>query len=183
MKELEEKVEEREEEKEETVDRNQDPITKEPGAHPIGVAAGGTGGAITGAAIGGALGGPIGAAVGGAVGAVAGGLAGKGAAEAVNPTEEEEYWRERFETRPYYKTGIQFDEYQPAFRFGWEAAVRPEFQNRNFEEIEDQLETEWPSYATSGSDDWKDYRPAARDAFRRVREKIETANAARDESS
>ncbi len=36
-----------------------------------------------------ALGGPVGAVVGGAVGAVVGGLAGKGAAEAVNPTEEE----------------------------------------------------------------------------------------------
>ncbi len=39
----------------------------------------------------GALGGPVGAVVGGAVGAVVGGLAGKGAAEVVNPTEEEAY--------------------------------------------------------------------------------------------
>ncbi len=53
---------------------------------------GAVGGAATGATVG-ALGGPVGAVVGGAVGAVVGGLAGKGAAEAVNPTEEETYGR------------------------------------------------------------------------------------------
>ncbi len=181
MKDLEEKLEQQKEEEEETGDENRDPITKEPGAHPIGVAAGGTGGAITGAAIGGVVGGPIGAAIGGAVGAVAGGLAGKGAAEAVNPTEEEHYWRGRFETVPYYKTGLQFDEYQPAYRFGWEAAVRPEFRDRSFEEIEGQLENEWPNYTSTQSERWNEYRPAVRDAFRRVREKIQTHNEARDE--
>ena len=78
-----------------TPDSNPDPITGEKGAHPVGVAAGGAGGAAAGAAIGAAVGGPVGAVVGGAVGAVAGGLAGKGAAEVVNPTVEEEYWKKR----------------------------------------------------------------------------------------
>lgn len=69
-------------------DLNADPITGEPGAHPVGTGVGAAGGAVAGAAVG-AIGGPVGAIVGGAVGAVVGGLAGKGAAEAVNPTEEE----------------------------------------------------------------------------------------------
>src|SRR6186997_1972627 len=77
-----------------TPDSNPDPITGAPGAHPVGVAAGGAGGAAAGAAIGGAIGGPVGAVVGGALGAIGGGLAGKGAAEAVNPTAENEYWQE-----------------------------------------------------------------------------------------
>jgi len=187
MKKLDEKVIEREEEPREEVsaDRNEDPITGEKGAHPVGVAAGGAGGAVTGAAIGAAVGGPVGAAVGGAVGAVAGGLAGKGAAEAVNPTEEENYWRGRFETLPYYRNGVQFDQYQPAFRFGWEAAARPEFRDRNFQDIEQQLETEWPNYNTTGqqTQDWEQYRPAARDAYERVRERISTRNVAREEES
>ena len=78
--------------KEERDRLNADPITGEPGAHPVGTGLGAVGGAATGATVG-ALGGPVGAVVGGAVGAVVGGLAGKGAAEVVNPTEEEAYWR------------------------------------------------------------------------------------------
>jgi hypothetical protein len=178
MKDLEDKIEESQEAVEENAskDRNPDPITGEAGAHPIGVATGGAGGAVTGAAIGAALGGPVGAAIGGAVGAVAGGLAGKGAAEAVNPTEEEGYWRGRFEKLPYYKSGLQFDQYQPAFRYGWEAASRPEFRNRRFEDIEGQLATEWPNYESAGSKsaDWSEVRLAARDAYDRIRERIHT---------
>src|SRR5437763_1133131 len=112
-------------------DSNPDPITGEPGAHPIGVAGGATGGALAGAAVG-AIGGPVGAAVGGAVGAVAGGLAGKGAAEAVNPTEEDAYWRREHTSRPYVRKDTPYETYQPAYRYGWEAAARPEYANRNF---------------------------------------------------
>ena len=81
-------------------DANRDPISGAPGAHPIGTGLGASGGAAAGAAIG-AVGGPVGALVGGAIGAVAGGLAGKGAAEAVNPTVEDAYWRDNYSTRPY----------------------------------------------------------------------------------
>ena len=67
---------------------NRDPITKEPGAHPVGVGAGAAGAGAVGTAVGAVVGGPLGAVVGAAVGAVAGGLGGKAAAEAINPTVE-----------------------------------------------------------------------------------------------
>lgn len=82
-------------------DANRDPITKTPGAHPVGTglgaAAGGAAGiaggvaasAATGLATGTVLGGPVGAAVGLAAGAVVGGLAGKAVGEAANPTEDD----------------------------------------------------------------------------------------------
>ena len=66
--------------------KNVDPITKEPGAHPVGTGVGATGGALAGAAAG-SIAGPIGTVVGGIIGAVAGGLAGKEVAEKTNPTE------------------------------------------------------------------------------------------------
>src|SRR4051812_35221837 len=84
-------------------DANRDPISGAPGAHPVGTGIGAAGAGAAGAAIGAALG-PAGSAVGGVVGAVvgalAGGLAGKGAAEAINPTDEDAYWRENYKTRP-----------------------------------------------------------------------------------
>src|SRR5215213_3499455 len=102
--------------RERTADANRDPITGAPGAHPVGTGVGATGGGAAGAAIGAAVGGPVGAAVGLAAGAVAGGLAGKGAAEAVNPTAEDAYWRDNYSSQPYYEHGYSYDDdYRPAY--------------------------------------------------------------------
>lgn len=156
----------------ETPDSNRDPITGEPGAHPLGVAGGGAGGAAAGAAIGAAVGGPVGALIGGAMGAVAGGTAGKGVAEMVNPTEEESYWRNEYRTRPYYKTGHDYDYYQPAYRYGWESATKPNYMGRRFEDVEPDLAREWTDYRGTHRGEWQDVRDAARDSYSRIHSKL-----------
>lgn len=148
-------------------DANRDPITGEPGAHPLGVAGGAGGGALAGAAIG-AIGGPIGMAVGGAIGAVAGGLAGKGVAESVNPTEEDGYWRDNHASRPYYQAGRKYDDYSPAYKYGWESASRPEYQGRRFEDVESDLSRGWDKARGATRNEWNDMKMATRDAFERV---------------
>jgi hypothetical protein len=149
-----------------TPDANRDPITKEPGAHPVGTGAGAAGGAAAGAAIGTAVGGPVGTLVGGAAGAIAGGLAGKGAAEAVNPTREDEYWRENYRTRPYVGDNSRYEEYQPAYRVGWETAA--ENRGRKFDEVEPDIQRRWSSSRGDSRLEWDDARNAARDAWDRV---------------
>jgi len=57
------------------------------------------------------------------VGAVAGAFAGKAVADVVDPAEEEKYWEENYTTRPYYKEGAKFVEYQPAYQYGLTAAT------------------------------------------------------------
>lgn len=156
-------------------DANRDPITDEPGAHPLGVAGGGTAGAMAGAAVGGAVGGPIGAAVGGAIGAVAGGYGGKAAAEVVNPTEEDAYWRTEFNKRPYYRTGTDYSTYQPAYKYGWETASRPEFHGRSFGQVERDLEKDWTTYRGPSQTDWRDVRDATRDSYDRVQSRLGNA--------
>jgi hypothetical protein len=147
-------------------DLNPDPITGEPGAHPVGVAAGGTAGAAAGAAIG-SMAGPVGTAVGGAVGAVAGGLAGKGVAEAIDPTETDEYLQKHFHERSYVKKGETFDTYRPAYRYGGMAESR--YQGRTFDEIEPDLRGDWEStHASSTGMGWDRARHAVRDAFDRT---------------
>jgi uncharacterized protein YjbJ (UPF0337 family) len=148
-------------------DANPDPITGEPGAHPLGVAGGATGGAMAGAAVG-AIGGPVGAAIGGAVGAVAGGLAGKGIAESMNPTEEDAYWREHHTSRPYFQSGRKYDDYSPAYKYGWESAGRPEFHGRRFEDVESDLGHGWDKARGTARGEWNDMKHATRDAFERV---------------
>lgn len=158
-------------------DANRDPITGEPGAHPVGVGAGGAGGAAAGAAVGGAIGGPIGALVGGAVGAVAGGYAGKAAGEAVNPTEEDAYWRKNYASRPYIRKGADYNDYGTAYRYGWEAAGRPEYTGRSFEDLEPTLERDWSTYRGPAQTNWRDAREAARDSFERIRSRAHAGTA------
>jgi hypothetical protein len=147
-------------------DANRDPITKEPGSHPVGTGAGASGGALAGAAIGGAVGGPVGAAVGGAAGAVAGGLGGHEVAEKINPTVEDQYWRENFQSRPYVRDNATYDDFRPAYRYGWESATR--FRDRKFDDVETDLARDWETRRGDSRLDWDDARDAARDAWHRV---------------
>jgi hypothetical protein len=150
-----------------TLDANEDPLTGAPGAHPVGVAVGAAGGATAGAAIG-AVAGPVGAVVGAAVGGLAGGLAGKGAAEAVNPTVEDEYWRGTYVERPYVETGRNYEYYRPAYRFGWESYSQ--HGQRDFDDLDETLSREWDAHRGDSLQTWNEAREAARDAWNRVSE-------------
>ena len=140
---------------------NLDPITKEPGSHPVGTGIGSAGGAATGAGVGAVVAGPI--------GAVAGGAAGHAAGEAVNPTVEREFWSRNFQSRPYYKSGKPYSEYEPAYRFGWESAGREEYAGKKFAEVEPELLRDWNGSAGGATDPWTDARDATHDAWLRVR--------------
>ena len=145
---------------------NRDPITGEPGAHPVGTGAGVAGGGATGAAIGAVVGGPVGAVIGGAIGAVAGGLAGKGAAEAVNPTVEDAYWRDNYRSRPYAKADLGYDTYRPAYQYGWESRSR--YEGRKFDDVEGDLASGWDKARGTSKLAWADAKGATRDAWHRI---------------
>ncbi|HEY7410972.1 MAG TPA: hypothetical protein VII13_09535 [Vicinamibacteria bacterium] len=147
-----------------TPDANRDPLSGAPGAHPVGVGAGAAGGAAAGAAVG-SVAGPIGTGVGAVVGGVAGGLLGKGAAEAVNPTVEEEYWRDNYSTRPYVTSGADFETYRPAYQYGWESYAR--HQGRRFDEVEPELRKDWETRRDTKLT-WDRAKEATRDAWHRV---------------
>lgn len=147
-------------------DMNRDPITDEPGAHPVGTGVGAAGGAMAGAAAG-AIAGPVGMAVGGVIGAVVGGLAGKAAAEAVNPTAEEEHWRDNYTKEPYYQSGRSFDDYGPAYRLGVNGRTQSQSQDE-WTSVEPRLASEWESTRGNSTLNWNDASPAARAAWDRV---------------
>ena len=144
---------------------NLDPITDAPGAHPVGTGLGAAmGGAAAGAAAG-VLGGPVGALAGAVVGAVAGGLGGKAVAESVNPTAEEAYWRENYQSEPYYEAGRTYDDYAPAYRLGLQGRTR---YDGEFDDVESRLASDWESGRESSTLPWPEARPASRAAWDRV---------------
>ena|SRR5687767_4606504 len=147
-------------------DRNPDPITGEPGSHPVGTGAGAAAGGLAAGAALGAVGGPIGAAVGAVAGAVAGGYGGKAAAEAIDPTAEDAYWEENYPSRPYYQSGTTYEEFRPAYRYGWE--TRSRYAGERFEDVESDLERDWDSNRGSSSLTWSRAKLAVRDAWDRL---------------
>jgi hypothetical protein len=150
-------------------DANRDPLTGEPGSHPVATGVGAAGAAAAGAAVGAVVGGPVGAVVGGAVGAMAGGAAGHAAGEAIDPTLESEYWKKNFRDRPYYQGDRTFDDYEPAYRYGWESATQSDYTGRRFDEVESDLERGWDKTKGTSRHAWQEVREATRDAWDRVR--------------
>ena len=150
-------------------DKNRDLISGEPGSHPVGT---GVGAALGGAGVGAAVGmvaGPAGAVVGAMAGAIAGGYGGKAAAEAINPTAEEAYWRENFDKASYYEAGRPFDDYAPAYRLGVTGRVG---NSGSFEEYEGQLVDGWDAARGSSTLSWPQARSATRAGWDRVDSRI-----------
>lgn len=150
-------------------DENRDPITGAPGAHPVGTGVGAAGGGAAGAAIGAAVGGPVGAGIGIVAGALVGGLAGKGAAEAIDPTAEDAYWRENYRNRDYVDRDAGYETYQPAYRTGYEGYGR--YPGRRYEEVEPDLRRDYEGGTGKAGLAWDKARHATRDAWRRLEER------------
>lgn len=146
-------------------DRNEDPISGAPGAHPVGVGVGTAGGAAAGAAIG-AVGGPVGAVAGAIIGGVAGGLGGKAVAEAIDPTAEEAYWEQNYRERAYVAKDATYDDYRPAYRYGWES--RAQHCDRRYEDVESDMERGWEKAKGKSRLGWEKAKSAARDAWDRI---------------
>lgn len=146
--------------------RNEDPISGAPGAHPVGSGLGAAlGGAATGA-VAGLAGGPVGTVVGTIVGGIAGGLAGKAVAEDLDPTIESAYWRDEHAKRPYYNNQYKYEDYEPAYRAGWESYDID--SPANWSDRERYAREKWENEGGQPSMTWEEARQAAEDAYTRV---------------
>lgn len=141
------------------------------GAGAVGGAAlGGVAGGATAGALAGGVTGPVGAAIGAAVGAVAGAVMGKKAAD---PVAEESYWRDNHASRPYARSDLGYDHYEPAYRAGVDSWNRN--PSRSFDEVEPELGRDWSRARGKSSLEWEHARPAARDAWERLSNATERA--------
>ncbi len=155
------------EEKPKEQDReNRDPITGQPGSHPMGAGLGAAGGGVAGAAIGAAVGGPLGAAVGAVVGGVAGAFGGRGVAEAMHPTHEESYWREHHYHQPSSSDKFSFEDFEPAYRTGYEGVLK--YAGQRYEDIEGDLALDYERNRAGSALPWDEARHATRAAFSKV---------------
>lgn len=147
--------------------RDEIPLAGTPEAQP---AAPGTGvilGGLAGFAAGTVLGGPVGTTAGPSMvaGAMAGGFIGGMAGEKIDPDQEDTYWREHHPLEPY-ATGRPYEEFEPAYRSGYEGYSR--HGGNKFSEVEADIQRDYESFSVTLP--WSKARPAAEAAWRRVYE-------------
>lgn len=98
---------------------------------------------------------------------------------------EENWWREHYADRPYVESGLGFEHYRPAYRYGTEAGNH--HLGRTWNEVEPDLSAGWASYeygargvARAG---WEDIVDAVRDAWYRVTGEPDAAHAAAEQAA
>ena len=130
--------------------------------HGLGKGTGAAAGAVTGGAIGSAAG-PVGTAVGAVVGGVAGYAAGGAIAESVNPNEYDDHFRSSYSAAPYYSDRYTWNDYQPAYQYGYNTFGQ--YKGQRFEDVEPQLEREWNTVRGQSSMAWNDAKGAVREGW------------------
>lgn len=148
-------------------DANLDPLSGEQGAHPVGTGVGAAGAGAAATVVGGVVGGPVGAVVGAVIGSVAGGLAGKNVAEKANPTFEDNNWQETYKSSSYAEKDKTYEDYQPAYRTGYEGYNRYGHNGRNYSEVETDLQREYQTNHNAGLP-WEKAKHAVKDAWDRA---------------
>jgi hypothetical protein len=133
--------------------------------HPIGTGAGAVAGGVAGATVG-AVGGPAGMAVGAVVGAVLGAAAGDGIGEAINPTAYGDYWKSNYASRPYFSSGREWSDYEPAYTYAYRA--HGGHPGKSFNDVEADLQREWQATRGESRLEWNEARGAVRDGWQYV---------------
>jgi hypothetical protein len=85
----------------------------------------------------------------------------------INPTAEEAHWRQAYRQEPYYRPGMGYDDYSPAYRVGYTGPLRRE---GSFSSLEGQLQQDWDRVKGRSRLSWAEAREAARAAWNRVSE-------------
>jgi hypothetical protein len=80
--------------------------------------------------------------------------------------ENDTYWRNNFSTQPHATMGFGYDEFEPAYRYGWESRER--YGNRRFDEVENDLQHGWEQAKGKSKLAWSDVKHAVRSAWDRT---------------
>ena len=88
------------------------------------------------------------------------------------PGLDSSYWRQRFQSEPYYNQARNFGDYEPAYRLGTESRSR--YAGQRFEDIEGDLRGEYEASRGSSQLGWDEARDATRAAWDR-QERMDTS--------
>lgn len=137
--------------------------------HSVGAGTGAVAGAVTGAAVG-SMAGPVGSLVGAVAGGVMGAKAGDSIAEAINPTEYNQYFQNTYRNTPYYSATREWSDYEPAYKYGYD--TYGQYRGKKFDEVEGDLERAWDKTRANSRLAWGEAREAVRDGWHHIERAI-----------
>lgn len=79
--------------------------------------------------------------------------------------DEERYWRDSYNTRPYARNST-WEGLRGGYRYGYESAQR--YPGRSWADVEPDLRRDWDMYQYRGQSTWEQVKDAVRDAWDRV---------------
>jgi hypothetical protein len=84
-----------------------------------------------------------------------------------NWNQEDTWWRENFSSRPY-SAGHQYEEFRPAYQYGFESANH--HLGRDWKDVETDLRTGWDKFEGKGPGGakWENIKDAVKDAWHRM---------------
>ena len=133
--------------------------------HSIGAGTGAIAGAVTGAAVG-SVAGPAGTVVGAVAGGALGAKAGDSLAEVVNPTEYTTHFESNYKSAPYYSTGRDWSDYQPAYQYGYD--TYGQYRGQKFDDVETELERNWDATRANSRLAWNEAKGAVKDGWHHI---------------
>jgi hypothetical protein len=81
-------------------------------------------------------------------------------------TEDEDFWRTNYASRPYASSDQGFEVYRSAYRFGHDAARQ--HHGRKWNDVEAELRDGWQKFESRGEKAWEQMKGAVQDAWDRV---------------
>jgi len=143
----------------------------------VGEAVGGIGGVLAGAAIG-SVGGPVGTLIGGIAGALGGWWSGRAVAEATGTLsrDDDEYYQKIWESSPNRPADRSFEDVRPAYHLGYVAAHNPDYANKSWSDVQQDLSRGWNESHTKRYGAWSTVSGYASEGFNRARSTLSNAS-------
>ena len=79
---------------------------------------------------------------------------------------ETTYWRGQFEREPYFQKDMAWDDYEPAYRFGYDWHER--HRGRKFADMESDMSSKWDSMKMKSRLKWEHAKHAVHAAWERM---------------
>jgi hypothetical protein len=157
------------------VERAKDSALGAHDSHPshvdeAGEAVGGIGGVLAGAAIGSVVG-PVGTLIGGIAGAMGGWWSGRAVTEATSKLTDADdaHYRTSYESSPSRTADRSYDDVRPAYHLGHVAAHNPDYANKDWKDVQTDLQRGWSADQTKKYGEWSTVSGFASEGYTRGR--------------
>src|SRR5688572_25729038 len=80
--------------------------------------------------------------------------------------DETKYWRSQYEREPYFQKDMTWDDYEPAYRFGYDWHER--HRGRRFEDFESDMSSKWDEFKMKSRLKWEHAKHAVRAGWNRM---------------